>query len=432
MARACTGVALLAVLACVTAACAGPSAVAHSDAHDAFASDAGSDAPSGSADTTDTSADSSGEAEVDAGSAMAPARAAALADFVTAQLAKAHVPGLAAGIVKGGKLAWTGAYGWADVDQKVPARPETVFMIASVSKTVTAAGIMAAVEQGHVTLDADVQTWLPFPLRSAHAPTVPITLRLLLTHTSGIADNWDVMDTTYVLGDSPVPLGTFLQQYLTPDGKYWDAGQNWGKQKPGTKYDYSDIGVSVAAYAVELATKVSFDTWCATQVFAPLGMTETSFRLAGLDPSHVALPYGWKAAEGYVSYGLYGYPDYPDGGLRTSVPQLAKFLPMFMQDGEYAGKQLLKAQTVAEMKKVQFPEVDDAQALVWYFEDRDGQTYMGHNGGDRGIYTEMFFRPGDGVGVILLSNGDVETDAATAALTAIEQRLFEEGDAILP
>jgi CubicO group peptidase (beta-lactamase class C family) len=359
---------------------------------------------------------------------LEPKRAADLALFMTQELAKAHVPGLSAAIVKGGKLAWTGAYGFADLELQKPALPQTVYMIASVSKTVTATGVMRAVEKGLVDLDADVQTYLPFPLRSPHFPDKAITLRLLLTHLSGLADNWDVMDTTYVQGDSPVPLGTFLHDYVTPGTPAWDAAQNWGKQEPGTKYDYSDIGVSIGAYAVERATKTSFDAWCKTQVFDALGMTETSFRLAGLDPSHVAQPYGWSKAKGYTTYGLYGYPDYPDGGLRTSAPQLAKFLLMFMGEGTWAGKTVLQAASVAEMKKVQFPAVDELQYLVWYGETRDdGLLYIGHNGGDRGIYTEMFYRPGDGVGVVLLSNGDVDPDLAGGkALTAIEARLFVE------
>lgn len=365
---------------------------------------------------------------------MAPQRAADLALFMSQELAKAHVPGLSAAIVKGGKLAWTGAYGLADVGLGKPALPQTVYMIASVSKTVTATGVMKAVEKGLVSLDADVQTWLPFPLRSPHFPEKPITLRLLLTHLSGLADNWDVMDTTYVQGDSPVSLGSFLHDYVTPGTAAWDAKQNWGSQAPGTLYDYSDIGVSIAAYAVERATETAFDAWCKSQVFDVLAMTETSFRLAGLDPSHIALPYAWSKAKGYTSYGLYGYPDYPDGGLRTSAPQLARFLLMFMGEGSFAGQTVLTPGSVAEMKKVQFPAIDDAQFLVWYAEQRDdGLTYIGHNGGDRGIYTEMFYRPGDGVGVVLLSNGDVDPDkAGGAALVAIEARLFEEAGHLQP
>lgn len=420
---------LLLVMALAACTSAGqPAAVGLPDAQVADSPALAHDSLPQDATAQDASADASPTAEPLPTDTMDPARAQALGVFVTAELQKAHVPGLAAAIVKGGKLAWTQGFGLADVAQQKPVLPQTDFMIASISKTVTATGVLRAVEKGLVDLDADVQTYLPFPLRSPHFPDTPITLRLLLTHLSGLADNWDVMDTTYVQGDSPVPLGTFLHDYVTPGTAAWDAKANWGKQKPGTAYDYSDIGVSLAAYAVERATQTSFDAWCQAQVFDVLGMTQTSFRLKGLDPAGIALPYGWSKTKGYTSYGLYGYPDYPDGGLRTSAPQLAKFLLMVMGDGTWQGKTVLTPQSVAEMKKAQFPDVDPDQYLVWYAEERaDGLTYVGHNGGDRGIYTQMFYRPQDGVGVVMLTNGDVDPDTAQGPVVeAIEARLFEE------
>ncbi len=363
---------------------------------------------------------------------LPPQRRADLDAFAHKKLGSAHVPSCAAGIVKNGHLAWQGAWGYANVAQEQLATADHLYMLASISKTATAVGVMRAVQEGLAALDDDVNAWLPFAVHHPKYPNVPITLRLLLTHFSGIADNWDVMDTTYVEGDSPVALSDFLHDYLASDGKYYDASANFGTKKPGTTYDYSDIGMSLAAYAVEVKTKVPFDQWCADKVFAPLGMTQTAFRLKGLNTAMVALPYAWTKAGGYKSYGLYGYPDYPDGALRSSVPQMARFLLMFMNGGTWNGAQILAPATVAEMKKVQYPDLDDAQLLAWYMDVRDdGATYIGHNGGDRGIFTEMFYRPSDGVGVLLFCNGDVEQGtAAETAILALEARLFVEAGSL--
>ncbi len=388
-------------------------------------------AADGGADTSDA-ADSADAASEPTTATLPAEQRAALNNFVVNKLAAAHVPGCAAGIVKGGKLAWQSAWGLANVAQNTPATPQNLHMLASISKTATAVGVMRAVELGLVNLDDDLNTWLPFAVHHPKFPKTVITLRLLLTHFAGISDNWDVMDATYVDGDSPVALGDFLHDYLATDGKYYDAAANFGTKQPGTKYDYSDIGISLAGYAVELKTKVPFDQWCTQEVFAPLGLTQTSFRLKGLDASTIAMPYGWSKADGFTPYGLYGYPDYPDGALRSSVGQMARFLLMFMNDGSWSGVQVLKTATVAEMKKVQYPTLDQAQLLTWYSEVRDdGKTYIGHNGGDRGIWGQMFYRPGDGVGVLLFCNGDVDQGTAgETAVLAIETRLYQEAKSL--
>ena len=113
--------------------------------------------------------------------------------FILDGMKGAKVPGLAAAVVKDGNIIWTGAYGWANIENKTPVTNETLFQVASVSKPVTAFAIMQLVEQGLLTLDADINEVLPFPVRNPRHPKVPITLKHLLTHTSGIRDNWDLL-----------------------------------------------------------------------------------------------------------------------------------------------------------------------------------------------------------------------------------------------
>jgi CubicO group peptidase (beta-lactamase class C family) len=155
-------------------------------------------------------------------------------------------------------------------------------------------------------------------------------------------------------------------------------------------------------------------------------MTETSWHLAGLDQSHIAMPYGYnKMVHLYLPFGFYGIPYWPCGALRTSALQLANFLNMFIQSGELGGVRLLQPETVEEMRRVQYPDIAPQFGLIWYYKNLSGWTLLGHNGGVFGIATEMFLRPSDGVGVILLMNGNW-TNINIPIIYQIESRLFKE------
>ena len=147
----------------------------------------------------------------DAGALPGPQNPTDLDRFILDGMKEAKVPGLAGAVVKKDKVLWTGAYGWANREQKIPVSNDTLFQIASVSKPVTACAVMQLVEQGKLSLDADVNEVLPFPVRNPKHPKVPITLKHLLTHTSGISDNWNLLEDTWVKnGDFPKPLGESL------------------------------------------------------------------------------------------------------------------------------------------------------------------------------------------------------------------------------
>jgi CubicO group peptidase (beta-lactamase class C family) len=339
----------------------------------------------------------------------------------------ARVPGLAACIVRDGAIVWSRGYGRANLAHERPTTPDTIFMLASVSKTVMAVAAMQAVEAGLLDLDADAGDLLPFPLRNPEHPDDVITLRMLLTHTSSIRDVWPVMARFYVRGDSPIALGDYLRRYLDPDGDLYRPGRTYGPWRPGARYAYGNIAASLAGYLIEAASGIPFDAWCDGRIFAPLAMHRTSWHLAGLDRSEVAMPYR-ATPERFVPYGQYGYPDYPDGQLRTSAHQLARHLLAFIGEGAFAGARLLSPESVAEMRRVQLPDVAHGQGLIWYRFGLRGMRLMGHNGGDAGVATQMYFRPDDGVGVIALANGDWRFADGGWPLQRIVVRLFEEAD----
>jgi len=343
--------------------------------------------------------------------------ASELDGFVEKGLAASGAPGLALGLVKGGRLAYAKGYGLANAEEKRAATPDTLFLLASVSKPVVAVAALQLVEAGKLDLDADINTYLPFPVRVPCAPTAPISTRMLLSHASSIKDNWTVLKGLYTEGDSPLPLGEYLKDYLVPGGKYYSRARNFLDAPPGTFSDYANEGVALAAYVVEVLAREPFDRYCVRSVFQPLGMKSTSWRLAGLDPATLAMPYNRRAPLGH-----YGFADYPAGTLRSSVRELSRFLLMSMQGGELEGARILKAASVESMRTPAFPALDPKQGLVWFWLDKDR---LGHTGSERGVRTVLRFRPADGVGVIVLANGDQTDDTVTRLVETVEAKLFE-------
>jgi CubicO group peptidase (beta-lactamase class C family) len=353
------------------------------------------------------------------------AQSSGLDAYVLARMREARVPGLAACIVKEDAIVWSAGYGWRDVAQGLPVTPQTPFMLASVSKTVTGTALVQLWDQGRFRLDDDVAAHLRFPLAHPLFPKAPITFREVLAHAASIRDNWGVMTSLYVRGDSQLPLGWFLDQYLVPGGQWYSAQKSFTPFAPGTKFEYSNIGFALAGHLVEAIAQVPFDLYCQAAIFQPLGMQDTSWRFADFAPDTVALPHGWSAAsQSFVPYAHYGYPDYPNGCLRSSALDLGRFLLAHLNRGTWNGVQLLSPGAAAEMQTVQYPALDPTQGLAFYGWTHAGMQLVGHAGGDLGVSTEMWMRPDRRTGVIVLTNGDAKLSPVFKLL----ERLFLEAE----
>jgi CubicO group peptidase (beta-lactamase class C family) len=337
--------------------------------------------------------------------------AADLDSFIDSTMANQHIPGLSACVVQNGEVIWTGNYGHANINQDMAPTDSTLFHLASVSKTFIGVALMQLWEDGLLGLDDDINDYLPWAVHNPNYPNVAITFRMLMTHTSGIADNWTVLDPLYTWGsDSPIPLGEFLMNYLTPGGTYYSAGANFGNYAPGTVWNYCNVGAALAGYLVERINpdSLSFEGYCQAHIFAPLGMHNSSFFQANLNTDEIAVPYAWNGSA-YVPYQHCGYPDYPDGQLRTSVGQLARYLIAFMQHGQIEGTRILDSTTVEVMSALQLPDPvwgGYNWGLFWQTRTWWGREMWGHPGNEYGARTEMWYDPEAGSGVIVLTNGE--------------------------
>ncbi len=350
--------------------------------------------------------------------------------LVEGQMSAAGIPAVAAAIVRAGDPLWSGAWGQRHVSPSRPALASTPFMLASVSKTVTATAVLQLVEDGVFGLDDDIDTILDFPVDNPRVPgDESITVRQLLTHSSGLVDDEAVWGgypgepgSLYVMGDSPIALGDFLRGYFVPGGPWYDPSRNFAGYAPGGGYEYSNLATALLGYLVEAATGAALDDHSDARIFAPLAMNETGWHLADFASIDVAMPYESFGGQ-FSEWGQYGYPDYPDGQLRSSARDLARFLAAWAGGGILDGTRILEQATVDEALRVQAPSLDPTQGLSWYYERIGARTVVGHNGGDYGVTTDMFFDPSTGHGVLVLVNTD-DTGARIRAMQRIEEALF--------
>jgi len=314
-----------------------------------------------------------------------------------------HIPGLAALInTKEDGIIWKRNYGYANVSLNQPVEDSTLFIIASISKTIVATAIMQFWEADSFDLDDNINDYLDdFQVHIPYHYNDTITFRMLMTHTSSIADNWNVLNALTICGDSPIPLGTFLINYFTPGGTYYNTGLNFVSAAPGTVWQYSNVAVCILAYLVEKFSGMSFDEYCRENIFNPLEMNKTSWFLEGLDTTAIATPYLWQGGQ-YIPYCHYGDPIYPVGQLRTNKIELEHFLSAYMNWGRYKGTAILDSSTV---DLILTDHWGSYQGLIWYQSgELNGRWPWGHEGGWLGCSTGMFFKQEEKWGIILFLN----------------------------
>ncbi len=351
-----------------------------------------------------------------------PSTPAHVEEAVLSNLPATGAPGAALCVVKDGAVAWCGGFGLAHVDDNEPVTPHTPFLLASISKAVTAVGVLAHAEGGLFQLDNDATQHLS---HDVDLPTASaITWRQLLTHTGGIKDDWGAMEAFYGFPADPdeqalppLSLHEAVEAYFDDQGSAYGAAnfQTWA---PGGGFDYTNMGIALMGAALAEAAMTPFAVLMHETVLSPLGMTRSSYDWLSMGGEIVAMPYG----AGNMPYGYYAFADTPDGGLRGSAYDLARFVAMLTNGGELDGVRVLDASTVAAMTSEQVPALEPGVGLCLFSFAWAGDTWWSHSGSEQGVSTEMMFRERDGLGYVLLLNGD--GDETLNANYAIEDALI--------
>lgn len=342
---------------------------------------------------------------------MGDPRSEAFAEFVESHRAALDAPALGLAIVRDDAVMWADGFGWADYEADRDADADTPFMVASVSKTIVAVAVMQQVEQGTLDLDEPIAPHLSFTVEHPEHRGTAITLRMLLVHTSGIADDDDLLYALRSLeAQADLDLEALLRDYLDPDGRYYSAGKNFHDDEPGARHDYTNIGMALAALVVERSTGRPFHAYAREQVFAPLGMDRTSFRVDEAVAAGAAMPYQ-REELGWLPYGHYGVVPYPSSSLHASPADLARFLAAIDGGGELDGERVLAPETVEEMLDLAYTRGSTRRTLGWTILERSSGDVVGHRGDLAGVTADMWMRrTGDAGAIVMCSLGREDGD----------------------
>jgi len=319
--------------------------------------------------------------------------------YIVNHLIENKIPGIACCVVKENRMIWSGAYGWANIENGDCMSIDGIMNIASISKTFTATAVMQLWEQELIELDADINRYLPFSVRNPNHPDRPISIFQLLTHTSSIVDG-ESYGSSYSDGDPSISLEDWISGYLVPEGTFYDKKQNFSKEEPGSKRIYSNVGFGLLGYLVERISGIPFNEYCRQHILVLLGMMESGWFIHEIDSSKHITPYEFKEDQNQ-SLELYSFPNYPDGLLRTSVHELSFFLMAIMNGGKYKNARILEKSTVKKMLQPAV-EMDEDQGLCWH--RIRYESLWGHSGGDPGVATFMYFNPRTRTGIITFQN----------------------------
>jgi CubicO group peptidase (beta-lactamase class C family) len=347
---------------------------------------------------------------VSAREAPAPGGYDAIGDFVErlrADVAADAVGGITAAVVVGDNIVWAEGFGWADYDQQIPAGIETIYRIGSITKTFTAVVLAQLVDRRALALDDPVQKYLPEVRGLANRPWFgrPITFRQLASHTAGLVREPGLP------GAGSGPIAEWEAKVLASiPTTAFDA-------RPGTRYSYSNIGYGVLGLALSRAARTPFMDLVEDGIFAPLGMTSSTFAISdGLLP-RLSVGYAntgtlidvQTPARGHLSKGY----KVPSGAIYSTVGDLARLVGALSGAGTGVSSETMRV----AMQTRQTPAYGDAYGLGLYLYTTAGTVSIaGHSGEVSGYTAYLGFDPNSKVGVILLRNYQSgRTNLASAA-----------------
>lgn len=309
-----------------------------------------------------------------------------------------RLPGIAVGIVKNQDLIWSNGYGAADVKKKIPATTETIFGICSITKLFTSIAIMQLYEQGKLRLDDSLSSLLPErEIRQQFDNSGPITIRGLLTHSSGLPRESDF---PYWSGDFKFPSTAAMHEKLKDQQTLYPAS---------TYFQYSNLGMTLLGEIVEKISGLPYAVYIEENILKPL-------RLRNTYPSLPRDLWGSKLATGYSSLNRHGtreiVPLFDAAGIQaaagyaSTVEDLAQFAAWQFRLLTNGGKEILHASTLRDMQRVHW--VDPDWKIHWGLGfavfQHGGKTLTGHWGACPGYRTVLVMDPKEKLAVIIMIN----------------------------
>lgn len=355
-------------------------------------------------------------------------------------------------VFKNNTIVYSKNFGKRDISRNLYVDDNTYYRIASISKTITALGIMILVNEGKINIKLDASRYLGFTLRNPNFPNDSITVESLLSHTSSLRDGntyENFLNATY--SQNPPPT---LQSLLVAGGAYYSSS-NFATIGPKSKYfTYANINYGILGTIIEKVSKTRFDIFCKNKIFAPLNL-DASFNVRDLNNiNNLAVLYrknnsGWQAQidnyQGVMpperdlsnyQIGTNGFIFAPQGGLRISAKDLAKIFIMLANDGIYNNSNFLPASIIEQMR-----------SQVWSYNGTNGDNYYGifnfyglgisktqvllsnqilygHPGEAYGLISDAYFSLNPKYGIIFITNGGIWGNGQYSGWYNVEEEVF--------
>jgi CubicO group peptidase (beta-lactamase class C family) len=322
-----------------------------------------------------------------------------LDDLLSQELEENHIAGAAVSVVKDGKLFFAKGYGYADLENKIPVDAEqTIFRIGSVGKVFTWTAVMQLVEQGKLDLDEDINTYLDFRIPDTYPQ--PITLKHLMTHTSGIEDRW--------------------LEGLTPDASKLVSEREWltdnfpGRVRPpGEAAGYSNYNAMLGGYIVARVSGEPYEQYIQKHIFDTLGMTHSTVQPQMPEDLRPFLSKSYT----YIDGAFQPFPDYlpqpaglPSGMHQASVTDMARFMIARLEGGFYGDAstemRILEESTAKQILTTLYtpdPRLRGTAYGLFDFSD-NGQWTLGHSGYAPVMISLLILLPDQHLGVFVAYN----------------------------
>ncbi|MEX0343053.1 MAG: serine hydrolase domain-containing protein [Erythrobacter sp.] len=310
-----------------------------------------------------------------------------------------NIPAISAAVTRGDQTVWAKGFGSTDRAQTMPATPETIYSICSISKLFTAVALMQQWEQGKVALDTPIAEYLPWAkLADDPRDSVPVTLRGALTHSAGLPRESDF---PYWTGpDYPFPSQDQVRARISSQAPLYPASTSW---------QYSNLGLTLVGETVEAVSGQPFAEYVTANILQPLGLDDTrpgiSTELYG---GQMAV--GWGALEPDGTRPQIALFDpagiTPAAGFSASVADLAKFAGWTLRLAKGGEAEVLRASTLREMQRVHYisPDWEISWGLGFSVRQEGGTTVVGHGGSCPGYRSALMIAPKEQMGVAVAMN----------------------------
>jgi CubicO group peptidase (beta-lactamase class C family) len=321
--------------------------------------------------------------------------------FFAKTMEEYHVVGAAIAVVKDGKLFFAKGYGYADIEKGIPVDPEqTIFRVGSVGKMFTWTAVMQLVEQGKLDLDADVNTYLDFRIPDTYPK--PITLKHLMTHTSGFEDRW--FGSVVSHENDLVPVRQWLISYMS------------ARVRPPGDAGYANYNAILAGYIVARVSGQPYDQYIQEHILDPLDMRYSTAQFPVPPDLRKYASVGYMHIDGVFQ----AFPDYtpqlalaPSGAHQVSVADMARFMIAHLQGGRYSDehiteRRILKESTAQQMHNTLYTPDPRLNGTAYGLFDmsENGQRTLGHIGYLPPMNSLLLLVPDQNLGVFVVYNSD--------------------------